>query len=132
MTLGGRIVSAREAAGYTSEQLAQRIGVMQETLDNWEADRDEPRGNKLVTLAGVLGVSVLWLGLGEESGAEFNESHPIEETRALKVKMETLLALHEQTSKLIFEIQADLQRLQARIDAGEMEVAGNDALYEDA
>ena len=122
MTLGGRITSAREAAGYTSDQLARRVGVMQETMENWEADRDEPRANKLVTLAGVLGVSVMWLSIGENAEGENEQSYDFEETRALKQKLESLLALHEQASKMIFELQADILKLQARIDGGEIEM----------
>jgi transcriptional regulator with XRE-family HTH domain len=66
-TLGGRITRARDLAGLTLEDAASRIGVTDETLAEWESDRSEPRANKIMTLAGVLGVSPAWLisGAGE-------------------------------------------------------------------
>jgi transcriptional regulator with XRE-family HTH domain len=66
-TLGGRITRARDLASLTLEEAASRIGVTDETLSEWESDRSEPRANKIMTLAGVLGVSPAWLisGAGE-------------------------------------------------------------------
>lgn len=63
-TMGGRIVSAREAAGMTSAELARRLGVKASTLRNWETDRAEPRANRLTMLAGLIGVSPGWLLAG--------------------------------------------------------------------
>lgn len=60
-TLGGRITRARDLAGLTLEEAASRIGVTDETLSEWESDRSEPRANKIMTLAGVMGVSPAWL-----------------------------------------------------------------------
>ncbi|SOE18649.1 transcriptional regulator with XRE-family HTH domain [Hoeflea halophila] len=60
-TLGGRITRARDLAGLTLEDAASRIGVTDETLSEWESDRSEPRANKIMTLAGVMGVSPAWL-----------------------------------------------------------------------
>ncbi|MDP2120591.1 MAG: helix-turn-helix transcriptional regulator [Hoeflea sp.] len=66
-TLGGRITRARDLAGLTLSDAASHIGVTDETLGEWESDRSEPRANKIMTLAGVLGVSPAWLisGVGE-------------------------------------------------------------------
>ena len=60
-TLGGRIVRSRENLGLSTAQLARRLGVESKTLSLWETDRDEPRPNRLATLAGLLNVSVAWL-----------------------------------------------------------------------
>jgi len=60
-TLGGRITRARDLATLTLEDAASHIGVTDETLAEWESDRSEPRANKIMTLAGVLGVSPAWL-----------------------------------------------------------------------
>lgn len=68
-TLGDRIVSAREALGLSEAQLARRLGVKTATVANWEADRAEPRANKLQMMAGVLNVSLVWLMSGEGEGA---------------------------------------------------------------
>lgn len=60
-TLGGRITRARDLSALNLEDTASRIGVTDETLAEWESDRSEPRANKVMTLAGVLGVSPAWL-----------------------------------------------------------------------
>ena len=60
-TLGGRITRARDLSALTLEETASRLGVTDETLAEWESDRSEPRANKVMTLAGVLGVSPAWL-----------------------------------------------------------------------
>lgn len=113
MTLGGRISLARESANFTRHDLAKRLGVLDRTIDNWEADRAEPRGNRLAMLAGVLGVSFQWLltGVGEDSHGA------LDETRALGHKMERLNALHRQAAVLAKEIQSDIKHLQSRLDA---------------
>ena len=67
-TLGGRIVRARESLGLSTAQLARRLGVETETLNLWETDRAEPRPNRLVTLAGLLNVSLSWLLVEEGEG----------------------------------------------------------------
>jgi transcriptional regulator with XRE-family HTH domain len=88
-TLGGRIVTAREAQSLSTAQLARRLGISTATMHDWEADRAEPRSNRLITLAGVLNVSPSWLltGLGERpmdslSGTELEHlRHNIERIR---------------------------------------------------
>ena len=66
-TIGGRISRARDAAGLTITDISNQAGVRKETVAQWERDRSEPRANKLVMLAGILGVSPTWLmtGLGD-------------------------------------------------------------------
>lgn len=68
-TFGDRLAAAREAMGLTQSQLASRLGVRLGTVQNWETDRSEPRANKLQMLAGLLGVSIVWLLTGEGEGA---------------------------------------------------------------
>ena len=56
-TLGGRISMARETSGLSVDQVVKRLGVRATTYEAWEADRSEPRANKLVALAGILNIS---------------------------------------------------------------------------
>lgn len=56
-TLGGRLFECRQKAGLSVEMLANLTGVKPSTLKSWESDRSEPRVNKLVAMAGILGVS---------------------------------------------------------------------------
>ena len=65
-SIGARIAEAREAAGYSAAQAARRLGVDSRTLQRWERDESVPRGNRLMMLAGLLGVSPAWLLVGEQ------------------------------------------------------------------
>jgi transcriptional regulator with XRE-family HTH domain len=56
-TLGSRIFEARKNAGMSLQMLSNLVGVKASTLSAWENDRSEPRINKLVAMAGILGVS---------------------------------------------------------------------------
>jgi len=67
-TLGERISVAREHAGLSEDELAERLAVQRRTIDDWEGDGAEPRANKLVMLAGILGVSPAWLLSGAGDG----------------------------------------------------------------
>lgn len=68
-TFGDRLALARERAGMDQTQLAKRLGVKLATIRNWEADRSEPRANRLSMLSGLLGVSIIWLMTGDGEGA---------------------------------------------------------------
>ena len=116
-TMGGRIQKAREACGLTISQLARRTGVLPKTLHNWETNCSEPRANKLQLLAGVLSVPPLWLLNGEGSPLELCVMVNTDETAILQGKVDRLLELHKQSSRLMFEIQSEVMRLQGNIDA---------------
>lgn len=68
-TFGDRLALAREHAGIDQVQLARRLGVKLQTIRNWEADRAEPRSNRLQMVAGLLNVSIVWLMTGGGAGA---------------------------------------------------------------
>jgi transcriptional regulator with XRE-family HTH domain len=87
-TFGDRLAGAREAAGLSQEDLAQRLGVRLTTLQNWEDDLAEPRGNRLQMLAGMLNVSLRWLLTAEGEGLP----DPDEMTRPLAAEAEAALA----------------------------------------
>jgi transcriptional regulator with XRE-family HTH domain len=69
-TFGDRVAAARENAQMTQAVLSKRLGIKQSTLRGWENDLSEPRANRLATLAGVLGVSMMWLINGEGEGLD--------------------------------------------------------------
>jgi transcriptional regulator with XRE-family HTH domain len=52
----GRLRELREAAGWTQEQLAERVGVKREAIARWEAGKREPGWSNVLTLAEALGV----------------------------------------------------------------------------
>jgi len=69
-TFGDRMTGAREAAGLSQTELAKRLGVKIKTIRAWENDQSEPRANKLQMLAGMLGVSIMWMLTGEGEGLD--------------------------------------------------------------
>ena len=69
-TLGDRITGACEAAGLSQTELARRLGVRLATIRAWEDDQADPRANKLQMLAGLLGVSIMWLLTGKGDGLD--------------------------------------------------------------
>jgi transcriptional regulator with XRE-family HTH domain len=72
-SLGSRLQNARERTGITSAALAEALGVNVKSIRAWENDQRTPRANKLVNIAGVLGVSVRWLLEGQ---AEILQNEP--------------------------------------------------------
>ncbi|MBW4963217.1 helix-turn-helix domain-containing protein [Sulfitobacter sp. CW3] len=84
-TFGDRVAAARENAQMTQVALAKRLGVKQSTLRGWEDDLSEPRANRLATLAGVLGVSMMWLINGEGEGLDAPEEGPSADESAMDV-----------------------------------------------
>lgn len=69
-TFGDRLAAARDQSGMTQAQLARRLGVKLSTLRGWEEDISEPRANRLSMIAGILGVSIMWLLNGEGDGLD--------------------------------------------------------------
>lgn len=105
-TLGGRIVTAREAQSLSTAQLARRMGISTATMHDWEADRAEPRSNRLITLAGVLNVSPSWLltGLGERPMDSLSET----ELEHLRHSIERI---RDQASLIVSELDELEERL---------------------
>lgn len=107
-TLGGRIVSAREAQDLTTSQLARRLGIKTDTLQDWETDRAEPRSNRLLTLAGMLNVSPTWLltGAGESPAGSLTE------TEMMQIR-DSVVRMREQVLTLADELESLQRRLES-------------------
>ena len=90
-TFGDRLSAAIEKSGMTQKLVAKRLGIKLVTLKSWEHDISEPRANRLSMLAGLLGVSVMWLLHGEGDGVE----HSDKETQ-----------VPQEINDLLFEIRA--------------------------
>jgi DNA-binding XRE family transcriptional regulator len=56
--LGAHLMALRVGAGYSQEDLAQLIGVQQQTIAFWEQSDKPPRSDVLIPLAQALGVTV--------------------------------------------------------------------------
>ena len=109
-TLGGRIVYAREAQDLTTAQLARRLGIKTETLQEWETDRAEPRSNRLLTLAGMLNVSPTWL----PTGAGESPVDALTETEMMHIR-ESIERMRAQ----VLAVADELEQLRKRLDSYE-------------
>ncbi|WP_419902171.1 helix-turn-helix domain-containing protein [Kiloniella sp.] len=124
VTMGERIQTARKSKGLSPSQLARRVSVKVATLNNWESDRSEPRANKLVALAGVLSVNMIWLLEGSDDGSSLPPNVDVVETADLQSKIVRLQSMHERMVQLLFEISSEVNRVQRGIqDTQEAEQA---------
>ncbi len=110
--LGERIANARNAKNLSQPQLARRLGVKKQTIENWELDKLSPRANQLDRLAGVLNVPIVWL-LGGAANPSANDLVPdLEETAELESKIAKASALINQLAMLMTDIQANSRQIQ--------------------
>jgi HTH-type transcriptional regulator, cell division transcriptional repressor len=109
-TLGGRVFQAREAAGLTVSQVINRLGVRKATYLAWEADRSEPRANKLVALAGILNVSPTYLlsGLGRAAVQPLKHQQIIDD---LRIEIEQLEQTLKAANKMLSRIKSQAKRV---------------------
>lgn len=64
--LGQRIYEMRSALGWNQVELAKRLGVVKQTVSNWENDNIQPSIEMMVRLAKLFGVTTDYLlGLEE-------------------------------------------------------------------
>lgn len=110
-TLGGRIWRARDALGLSLSDLAERLGLPEETVGEWERDRAEPRADALARLAGVLSVAPSWLvaGIGEAPCAPPDG----EAMMAIQRRLDEIRRLHDDTGAAIIALEAEIAALAA-------------------
>jgi transcriptional regulator with XRE-family HTH domain len=110
-TMGGRLSRARDAKSMTVGQVATRIGVKAQTISAWESDRSEPRANRLVMLAGFLGVTPTWFmhGVGQ-APLEVDNG---ERTSVLRSEIQTLKMHHEKLGERIDQLENIASTLKA-------------------
>lgn len=114
-TLGGRIQQSRTYHGLSVPQLARRLGVKTKTLENWEANRTTPRGDKALKLAGLLQIPLMWLLTGQQ--LEDAPAPPeTGETSLIADKLERAVAMQRNLAELLIDISADVTRLQRNLD----------------
>ncbi|WP_421782003.1 helix-turn-helix domain-containing protein [Kiloniella litopenaei] len=121
ITMGERIEAARKSKGLSASQLARRVGVKVSTMNNWESDRSEPRANKLVALAGVLSVNMIWLLEGSDDNSSLPPNVEVVETADLQSKINRLQSMHERMVQLLFEISSEVNRVQRGIKEDQAE-----------
>lgn len=88
-TTGERIRSAIRTAGYTQRQLAEELGVSEQTVRNWIVMRNHPTPENLAAIAVALGVDRGWLITGAKG---LDEPAILEELRSIRAGQEEILA----------------------------------------
>jgi transcriptional regulator with XRE-family HTH domain len=101
--LGARIADARTAGGRTQTDIANQLGVKVSTVDKWERGVASPRSNRLMALAGILGVSLSWLIVGH--GDEPTAPDDLDDIRV------ALGRVHAQLTDSLNEVDVLLARL---------------------
>ena len=115
-TMGSRIEHARLDQGCSVRELATGLGVKPTTIENWERDRSEPRSNKLLMLAGLLNVPVLWLLQGEGGPDSRFAGRTFSETATILQKLERATAMQNELAALLAEATSEIARLQEELD----------------
>ena len=72
MTFGEKIRNARKEAGFSQEELAEKMSVSRSAIAKWETDKGMPDVNNLKVMSQLLNVSVDYL-LNDEEKISFNE-----------------------------------------------------------
>ena len=106
-TLGGRLQNARARQGLSVSEVAKLSGVQKKTLMNWELDRSEPRSNRLIQLAGVLGVQAAYLLDGQGGDAPLPQRSKDE----VKAVLADLEAQAETLARDVLRIGEEIQQL---------------------
>ena len=96
--IGSRIRRIRQAQDMTAQELAKSAGISAGYLSEVERDLSAISGEKLVRIAGALGVSV-GMVVGEEEPVE--DSHEIRIPQALSEAAEQLGISHRATISLL-------------------------------
>lgn len=65
MELNERIMQLRKQAGWTQEQLGEKLGVSRQAVSKWEAGQANPDVTYLAEMCRLFGVSSDWLLLGQ-------------------------------------------------------------------
>ena len=108
-TVGGRLGRARDSMNLSAKEVAELVGVEEQTFNSWEGDQAEPRSNRMTMLAGVLGVSPSWLLFGRGTSPAQETSQ--DSLDAIKLQLNTLKAHHQKMGSVIDNIENALGRI---------------------
>jgi transcriptional regulator with XRE-family HTH domain len=104
-----RIKEARQARGWSQQELAERVRVSQPTIVHWEQGTHAPRHLALMRLADALGVSRVWLQ-GDEPHAEDAAVAPVLDNAAHNYLTRPIHHV------AIFEGKMDINELEASLN----------------
>lgn len=115
--VGNQIKKAREAKGLSILQLANKVGVEEDTLLNWESESRSPRANRLIQISGILGVPLAWLMAGEGDSTETDYyTASVKETARIETKLDSADQLIGELSALVADLRGQTRKVQKDID----------------
>ena len=98
-SIGDRIRQARKSRGLSQSDLAQRVGVSQPAIANWESGIHDPRRLTLAKLAEALEAPLDWLAAGDRSTTESDKHaaaayirRPVRHVPVISLRAAALLA----------------------------------------
>lgn len=113
---GARLAESRKRAGYSAAELSRLLGVNAHTVSAWEKGQSEPRSNRLLMLAGILGVSAGWLIEGDGGTLPAEARRPGEMVE-LRLRLENARRMVENASELLVSAEEALNSLERKIGA---------------
>ena len=69
-SIGEKLYNHRKNAGFSQEELAEKIGVSRQAVSKWERDESSPDTNNLIALAKLYNISLDDLVLGENTSKQ--------------------------------------------------------------
>lgn len=69
-SIGEKLYNHRKNAGFSQEELAEKIGVSRQAVSKWERDESSPDTNNLIALAKLYNISLDDLVLGETTSKQ--------------------------------------------------------------
>ena len=111
--VGARVAQLRKDQGLTQTQLAERLGIAQQTLAHYEVGRLRVAASMLPTLAQVLGTSVEEL-IGQRPAHTTGKRGPVQR---LQQQLERLSALPKPKQRAVMEVLESMLAQAAREEA---------------
>jgi transcriptional regulator with XRE-family HTH domain len=71
--LGLRLKTARQRCGFSQTKLAEKVGINQNNIAQYEAGKALPKLETIVKFSQILGCSIEWLITGNESQHQTDE-----------------------------------------------------------
>jgi len=120
LTIGARIASARDQAGWTQTKLAKAVGVSRGAVSQWEADRTEPSAPNCRKIASLLKVDSDWLSTGRGPSPVSDGENP--PAGRLTIQVHFRIQLDENTT--LTQASQKIKEIKAAVEAQGAVVTG--------
>lgn len=77
MDIAERLQELRKKAGYSQEQVAEKLGISRQAISKWESGQGKPEIDNVVKLTEIYGVSADYILLGIENRTTTTEKKKI-------------------------------------------------------